>query len=189
MWRRVAKRNVSELQGYGIQADRIKIIYGGIVKGEEGEDVQQAKVQLWILPSDAPPPVKEAKAEINPKEAIQIGSYNGYTLKYSKDERRIFEGFADVLQANERLNVCLIVRPQIGNEGRELAPDEPPDIDPSKLVEKWKSELMEKYKINESHITIIHAAADEVHEGTIEVWVVPPGVALPDPYASPDNEP
>ncbi|HEU0144159.1 MAG TPA: hypothetical protein VFQ47_05185 [Nitrososphaera sp.] len=187
-WRRVAKRDANDLQGYGIQADRIKIIHGGSVKGDKNEDIQQARVQLWILPSDAPPPVKEAKSELTPKDAIQIGSYSDYTLKYSKDERWIFEGFADVLRANEQLNVCIIVRPQIRSEERYVTPDEPPDIDPLKLVEKWKSELMEKYRIKESRIIVIHAAADEVNKGTVEVWVVPLGVALPDPYASPNDE-
>lgn len=183
-WRRVAKRDVTNLQGYGIEADRIKIIYGGIAKREKNKDAQRAIVQLWILPSDAPPPVKEVNSELAPKEAVQIGSYNDYILKYPDEERWIFEGFTDVLRANEQLSVCLIVRPR--NAGREqyTGPDEPPDIDPVKLVEQWKSELTEKLGIKESRIIVIHAAADEYNGGTVDVWVVPPGAPLPDPYAS-----
>lgn len=183
-WRRVAKRDATDLQGYGIEADRIKIIYGGVVKREKNEDVQQAMVQFWILPSDAPPPVTEANPERAPKEAVQIGSYNDYLLKYPKEERWIFEGFADVLRANEQLSVCLIVRPRNAGREQDTGPDEPPDIDPVKLVEQWKSELTEKLGIKESRIIVIHAAADEYNDGTVDVWVVPPGAALPDPYAS-----
>jgi hypothetical protein len=183
-WRRVAKREVSNLQGYGILADRIKIIYGGSVKGSENEFIQTAKLQLWILPGDSPPPVKEAKPERTPKEAMKIGSYNSFTLKYPKEELRILEGFVDVLRADGQLNVCIIVRPRIEGEERQLAPDEPPDIDPLKLVEKWRSELKEKFGIKENRIIVIPAAADESNEGTVDIWVVPPGAALPDPYAS-----
>jgi hypothetical protein len=52
------------------------------------------------------------------------------------------------------------------------------------LVEKWRSELKEKFGIKENRIIVIPAAADESNEGTVDVWVVPHGVALPDPYAS-----
>jgi len=41
-WRRVATRDATDLQGYGIQSDRIKIIYGGIAKKDENEDAQFA---------------------------------------------------------------------------------------------------------------------------------------------------
>lgn len=186
-WRRVAKRDESSLQGYGIEADRIKIIYGGIIKNKEDEYAQQALVQLWILPGDAPPPVKEAKPERTPKEAVQIGSYNDYLLKYPDNERWIFEGFADVLRANERLSVCIIYRPRIEGGEEFEAPDEPPDIELSKLVEKWTSELMENYKLKESRIVVLPAIPNEFNEGTVEVWVVPPGAALPDPYAANDE--
>jgi hypothetical protein len=183
-WRRVAKRVAGELQADGIQGDRIKIIYGGSIKGNKNEVTDQAKVQLWILPADAPPPVEEAKPEQTPKEATKIGSYNSYFLKYPKEEFRVLEGFVDMLQADGQLNVCIIVRPRIEGEETQLAPDEPPDIDTLKLVEKWRSDLKEKFGIKESRIIVIPAAAGESNEGTVDVWVVPPGAPLPDPYAT-----
>lgn len=187
-WRRVAKQDASELKSYGIEADRIKIIYGGIVKGNEEEDIQQALVQLWVLPTDAPPPVEEAKPERTPKEAVELGSYNDYILKYPEEERRVFEGFADVLRADGQLNVCLIVRARSEGEGQDVVSDGPPNIDPLKLAEQWKSELIKKHRINETRITVLTVAADDFNEGTLEVWVVPAGAALPDPYTS-NNEP
>lgn len=186
-WRRVAKNISENLQEYGISVDRIKIIYGGIAKkkGEDDyEDAQSARIQLWILPADAPPPVKEAKPEKTPKEAIQLGSYDNYHLRTPHDEHLIFEGFADVLHANHKLNVCFIVHPLIETGERETLPDEPPDIDPSKVIEKWKTELMEKYGIKENRIIVLTGAPDEYNNGMVEVWVVPLGAALPDPFAS-----
>lgn len=187
-WRRVANREVTDLQDYGIQPDRVKVIYGGTLKPEKDEDPQQAKLQFWILPSDARPPIKEAKPEPAPSEAVQIGSYSDYQLKFPKDERWIFEGFADVLRADERLRVCIIVWDEIPSGEKYVLPDEPPDVDEAKLVQKWKSELRDKLRIGENRIVIIHAGADEFKGGTVEVWVVPIGASLPDPYAS-DEEP
>ena len=183
-WRRVATREATDLQGYGIQSDRIKIIYGGIAKKDENEDAQFALVQLWVLPRDAPPPVKEAEPEGTPKKAVRIGTYNDYLLKYPNDERWVFNGFADVLRANEQLSVCLIARPRINVLEQDVTPDEPPDIDTLELVDKWKAELMEKSGIKEDRIIVIHAAADESREGEVEVWIVPPGADLSDPFAS-----
>lgn len=187
-WRRIAKQEASELQSDGIESDRIKIIYGGITKDKGGgyNNSQSANVQLWILPSDAPPPLKEAAPERTPKEAVQIGAYEDYLLKYPDRERPIFEGFADVLRADRQLNVCIVIRPRIEGEERYTLPDEPPDIDPQKLAEKWKMELMEKFGVEEKRIILLPAASDEFHEGLIEVWVVPPGAPLPDLYATDD---
>lgn len=186
-WRRIAKQEAADLHGYGIRAERVKIVYGGNAKGEKDDDPREALVQLWVLPADATPPVKETAPEPTPKEAVQIGSYDDYLLKYPENERRVFEGFADVLRADDRLSLCIIVRPRIGNAVQETATDEPPDIDPLEMVEKWQAELKEKLGIKESRIVEIKAAADEFNEGTVEVWVVPPGAPLPDPYASPDG--
>ncbi|MDQ6651176.1 MAG: hypothetical protein M3Y84_00355 [Acidobacteriota bacterium] len=184
-WRRVAKRDAAELQEDGIQADRIKIIYGGTLKAK-GDEYAQVKLEFWILPADAPPPVKEAKPERTPKEAVQLGSYSQYSLKYPKDERLVFEGFADVLRADEQLSVCIIVRSELPSVEEYVSADEP-DVDQSKLVETWKSELQEKFGIKDSRIFIIQAGAREFNGGTIEVWIVPPGASLPDPYESTED--
>jgi hypothetical protein len=181
-WRRVAKRVVADLQDDGIEAERVKIIFGGKLKGTEDE-YADAKVQYWILPNDAPPPVKEAKPERTPKEAAQIGSYYQFELKSARDERRIFEGFADVLRADAQLRVCFIVRDEIPDAEKQLAPGEAPDIDEAKLVEQWKSELQAKLGIKENRIFILRGGLDEYRGGQVEVWVVPLGASLPDPYA------
>jgi len=181
-WRRVAAKDAAELQNYGIPSDRIKTIFGGTAKKEKDEDgnAESALIQLWILPKDAPPPVKEAKPEATPKKAVQIGTYENYYLKHTEHERVIFNGFADVLRANEQLNVYIVTRPQVEASEPSALPDEPPDVDPMKIADKWKAELIEKSGIKENRITIIPAAADEFRQGQIEVWVAPPGIPLPD---------
>jgi hypothetical protein len=115
---------------------------------------------------------------------VQIGSYHEYELSLPTNERWAFEGFADVLRANSQLTVCIIVRPSIPRVDEFASRDDPPDIDPIKLVEKWKSHLTEKLGISANRVIVLPAAADEINEGTIDVWIIPPGAVLPDPYTS-----
>jgi hypothetical protein len=58
--------------------------------------------------------------------------------------------------------------------------NEPPDVDPIKLVEKWKTELMTKLGLKENRIVIINGGGTEAGPN-VEVWVVPPGVSIPQP--------
>ncbi|MFN2492275.1 MAG: hypothetical protein ABR501_05250 [Pyrinomonadaceae bacterium] len=186
-WRRVAKQEARNLEGYGIQSERIKIIFGGTrkTKEDEGQHSQEAKVQLWLLRRDASPPVKEAKPERLPTKALQIGFYQDYLLKYPENERRVFEEVTDALRVNEELTVYIIARPS--SLPLEMLPDDLPDIEPLKLVQKWKVELTQMLGFKESRIIVIPAAANEANEGTVEIWVVPPDAALPDPYATNDE--
>jgi hypothetical protein len=186
-WRQVAKGDEGDIEAYGIAADRIKIIFGGTLKETASQDdrLSDAKIQLWVLPKDAAIPVKEAK-ESTPTKSVQIGTFEDYLLKDPEKERHIFQGFADVLRANDELSVCLIARPR-STPLETLLDDEQPEIDPQKLVAKWKTELVDKSGIKEGRVIVISAAADETNEGTIEIWVVPPGGSLPDPYASKEN--
>jgi hypothetical protein len=182
-WRRVAKRLAADLREDGIEADRIKIVFAGTLKPKDDE-YGEAKVQYWILPNDAPPPIKEAKPERTPKEAVQIGSYYQFELKSTRDERRIFQGFADVVRADPQLRLCFIVRDELPSGQEHIVPGELPDIDQAKLVERWRSELQEKLGIKENRIFILRPGAEELKGAQVEVWVVPLGASLPDPYAS-----
>jgi hypothetical protein len=190
-WRRVAKLEVADLEAKGIAADRISIHFGGAVKAQKEEDPQTVSLQYWIYPRDAVLPFKDAVPEKTPAEAVKIGSYRQYDLKYPMSERAVFEGFADVLRADEQLRVCIIVYADLGTE--ELLPDEPPAIDTKELVKRWKAELREKFGISESRIFVIEAGAEEDSLSAIDVWVVPPGVGMPDPHPpqarSDDEEP
>ena len=184
-WRRVAKHIANNLENdYGVHADRIKMIFAGYEKSKEAEEYDpETKVQLWVLPDGTPPPVKEGKAERRPKQAVQIGTFYNYSLSDPSNVKRIFEGFADVLRADEQLRTCVIVRPSIDPPNPEAGPNEPPDIDLLQLVEKWKTDLAKSYKIDEGRLIItVAAATEDFSGGTLETWIVPPDATLPDPY-------
>jgi hypothetical protein len=200
-WRRVATRERDKLQtDYGIQADRVKIIFGGYEK--------EAKVQYWILPESAPPPVKEVKHERKLMKAVQFGTFTPFQLKDKESEEWIFKGFAEELRNDENLRACVIIRSeflgvkeaeandeeQVNEEETAAAaeppveqivlPDEAPDVDPAQLVEKWKKELVKQYGVGENRLVVIIAPArNEYRVGEIEAWIVPNDAALPDPYA------
>jgi hypothetical protein len=198
-WGRISARVAKGLQvHYGVSADRTKIIFGGYDK--------KSKLQLWILPMGAPPPVEEVKKERQLQKNIQLGSYGQYELNNADGARSVFEEFADVLRKDKDLKVVFIVRPEVPfipetSEGEtsetmaeetvavsdeqpaEVAAEEAPDVDFLELIEKWKKVLAKEYKIGENRVIVMMAAArDESESGRIETWVVPPGIPLPDLY-------
>ena len=93
-----------------------------------------------------------------------------------------------MLRANDELIACVIIWPQKENEQIETDPDEPAKIDPFKQAEEWKSDLVKKYGIAENRFALIPAVGNESKVGTFEVWLVPPGTPLPDPYASTETQ-
>lgn len=204
-WGRISARTAESLQRYnGIQSDRIKIIFGGYD--------EQAKLQLWILPTNAPPPVEEVKKERKLKKNIQLGTFDQFNLKHSDGARLVFNEFAEVLRKDEDLKVCIIVRPEIASAPEpnadeadeaiaseavvseeavvsdelpnEVVPDEPPDIDLFALVEKWKKDLVKEYQISEHRMIVMIAPTPNESQsgGQIETWVIPPDTPLPDLY-------
>jgi hypothetical protein len=202
-WRRVARDIASNFEnGYKVEAERIKIIYAGYreeKKKDEDEGIDAPVfVQLWVLPVDAPPPVAEVKeAEERPSEAVQLSSFSAYQIADEEEARRAFEGFADVLRNDEKLNACLIVRlskksekkPEAGetikpdNAPDESSPNELPKADLMALVEKWKADLVKDYGISEHRLVVTTGEASEWSDGDVETWIVPHGAALPDPEA------
>lgn len=204
-WRRAANDVSASLQdGYKILAERIKIICAGYDADSKYES-DNAKVQLWILPRDAPPPVsKVTEPEPTPEKAVEWRSFSDYELNDAVTRQRAFEGFADVLRSDKGLSVCIIVRrqstPQQDAEGdtgvvqqvtesgmeTELNPNAKftmPDVDLMTLVGEWQSDLAKDYGISEQRLTIMPAGAEEWNDGTLEIWIVPTGAALPDPFA------
>lgn len=189
-WRRVAKEKVARLTQSGINSERIKILFGGSRKIVEDDHAQHVTLDYWILPSDARPPAREGRREKTPKTAVQIGSYEKWGLSDPERERLAFEGFADLLKADERLRVCLIVYAELPNDDPSPPlPGEPPDIDRNKLVQKWKKDLQEKFGIDENRIIILKAGAREIDATMVDVWVVPIGAPLPDPHPAETETP
>jgi hypothetical protein len=176
-WRRLAEREAGLLRENGVAAGRVKVLFGGYA--------EEAKVGLWILPPDAPPPVKERR-ERRPERSVQVASLGNYQLKYADGERWAFKGLADVLKADGQLTGCLVIRlapAEVEDADPEAPadPGEPPDL--VQLPEKWKAEL-KKNGVGE-HRLIVMVVPPRAGQwgGEIETWVVPPGAPLPDPPA------
>jgi hypothetical protein len=179
-WRRVAGRDAESLEKeYGVEAARVKVIFAGYS--------EETKIQLWVTPADAPPPVKERKRERKIKEAVQIGRFDEFDLRYEENGNLVFKGFAEVLKADEHLTACVVIRPAPATARDEdpaypVDTDLPPPVDLVQLAEKWKARLKKEYGIGEHRLVIMVAPPAEAwSEGEVETWVVPPGAALPDP--------
>nr|MDQ3806038.1 hypothetical protein [Acidobacteriota bacterium] len=184
-WRRVADGEVAALKGQGVAGERVRVIFGGY-----GEKL---KIQRWVLPKGAPPPVKDAGPERRTPKAVEVGRMSHYQLRYEDEARAFFRGFAEVLKAEASLSVYLVVRlgappPEADLEAAPGVPEEPPDVDPARLAEKWKGELLKEYGINDQRFAVLFVPPrEEWGTGEIEAWVVPWGAAPPDPYAAEDE--
>jgi hypothetical protein len=181
------------LKDRGVEASRLKIIYGGNKK--------EQTVQLWVSPADAAPPVSDAGPEQLPAKAVSIDEYSDSDLGYSGVERQAFKRLAEVLRQFPTARACVVVTFGTYEETSEAAeppivdeepagPDqstepeaepEPEPADVAKLVEKWKDELATKYKIGADRFVVLFTHRDSESYNFLGTWVVPPGAALPDP--------
>ena len=180
-WRRVTGQEAEKLRGYGIAAERIKVIFGGYAR--------EASLQLWIHPSAAPPPVKHRR-EHRPERSVKVADLDQNILSY--DPNWALRGLVDVLKADAQLTACLVVRPGPAdvddvNPEQPVEPDEQPNVDVMQLAEKWKTEF-KKNGIGEHRLIIMVVPTREEQWGArLETWVVPPGAPLPDPSAVDDG--
>jgi hypothetical protein len=182
-WRRVADREAEGLKRQGINADRVRIIFGGYD--------EELKLQLWALPKDAPPPARDAGPERKPARAAQIGAMNHYQLSHADEARSFFRGFAEVLKADESLTAYVFVRlpsPRDG-DGEVTEPADPPPADMQRVAEGWRDALKKEYGLSERRLVVqVVPATEEWASGEVEAWVVPAGAAPPDPYAKPAED-
>lgn len=188
-WRRAAKEVADRLESdYKIAGERVHVLCGGFnakALSDNGEELNaSATVELWILPKDSAPPIKEAsEPEPKPAKAVQISRFEDTLLDDEAYARRAFQGFADVLRNDAGMQACLIVRPELMTPQRE-ADDKQigyKRADLFALTEKWRDEL-EKLGIKRDRLFIITTAPAE-YAGNIETWLVPQGAQLPDPNA------
>lgn len=209
-WRRAANDVVAALKDrYEIQSERIKVICAGYF-AEAQDEFAHAKLQLWILPQDAPPPVAAVTdPEPRPEKAVWWRQFGAYELEDAVDRRDVFDAFADVLRSDKDLSVCIIVHQQSvqqqtvdlntgadqqekdTGERTELHPDADfklPDVDLMKLAAEWRSSLLKDFGISEQRLSIIAGGSEDWSYGMLEIWFVPPGAALPDPFEENSSE-
>ena len=198
-WRRVAERRVDLLKQAGVNSDRIKVVYGGSMK--------DTTVQFWVLPQDAPPPVKDAGPEPLPQKAVQLGILTDYELGSLENQQSAINELIKVLGLDEKLRVCMIVRLEspVAHEeegpvsdlktaalgtsapNQEQPAEEPATLinqpaDIPTLIQKWTADLTAK-KIQSDRIAILFAPTREFETAQVEMWIVPAGLPLPDPFA------
>ena len=183
-WRRVAESTLADLKNFGVDPGRLKIGYGG--------QSNESQIQLWVLPKDEAPPVKDPASAPGPKKAAQMGEYDTATLGSPKSELAIFNHLVTVMREHRDLVACLIVRMETPDpDDEEPSTDaaeepQPPRADLYKLVDKWKSELAAKHKIGPDRVVVLYTRAREYFVGSVEVWVVPQGRPLPNPDGEPE---
>ncbi len=200
-WRRVATAVVEDFQKRGVESTRLRIVYGGTTK--------ETKVQLWIVPTAAQPPVNGSAEEPLPKKTVLLGSFVDLQLAETRSERWALNSLLEVLQQDESLRAAIIVRLEsdIAEEADEkieaaivtiasesdFEPEEPDDSAARKdallkLVEKWKSELTTTYKIKADRVVVLFSSTPKHSQNSLETWIVPAGQPLPDPEGQVEEE-
>lgn len=186
-WRRAAKEIAGNLEAdYKIAADRVKILCGGYNAKADSERGASAEVHLWIVPKDSPPPVAEETApEPKPEVAVKVGQFDDQSLEDAAYARRVFQGFADVLNKDKQMQACVIIRP-LSKTAEQEAQDKKWGIaraDLHALAEAWRNDLEKKYGISRDRLFVVTVEASEYSSGIVETWLVPAGAQLPDPNA------
>ena len=205
-WRRAASWEVDTLQKRGVDADQVKIIFGG--------NAQSAKIQLWIQPRDAPAPMIDAGKESLPTKAVHLGTLSDSSLGDEDTRQGALKDLLNVLSLNENLKACLIVRleslalkaddtsesssvpesvaaaasglTEESTDGATEATAEIPPAELPELIQKWRVELA-SHKIRADRLVVLFVPTREFEGNTLEAWLVPNGVPLPDPFAEPKS--
>lgn len=175
-WRRFASSEKLQLETLGVDPSRLEIVNGGRRK--------QSEVEFWIVPGDAPPPVKGKRREKRLREAEPIGLYaHAGEIEEAGERRWMLDNLAAMLREDPQRVGCLVV----------LRDDAPPEFDEATgkaetafdyvaLAGEWQRELAERYGIEAHRVVLLVRPAGE-YTASITTWIVPKGVALPDPAA------
>ncbi|HKY45405.1 MAG TPA: hypothetical protein VJM50_20095 [Pyrinomonadaceae bacterium] len=171
-WRRIAQDQIDYLKKLNVDPARVKTIFGGHQK--------QTRRQLWILPKDAPPPVRDAGPELPPAKTVKVDDYYAETLGDPKNEARVFARLKEIVTAHKGVGVFVAVR--LGSVEEPPVDDgEPEPADLKKLVEKWRVKLANTHKIFADRFVVSFTTAPEFESSHLRIWIVPKGQPLPDP--------
>lgn len=127
LWRRIARRDENILhKDHAVEAARLKSINGGYSDGED------ANVELWILPKNAPPPAGVAETservsataqtavafKLNTHDDVYMGNEIDSAEK-QEAERWVLENLAEMLRADPRATGYIIARERDAPETTE----------------------------------------------------------------------
>ena len=196
-WQRVAQNQLSGLKDVGVDPSRVKIIFGGVAK--------KTTVQLWVTPANAPAPVADAGPEPPPTKRVTIGTFFDNELSDAGVERAALKRIVDSLKQFPSLRACVVVRLSTykpdpeeaavqtepttdATDGEIQIEPEPEPADVTKVVEKWKNELLEKHKIGADRFIVLFTHSENFVNNMIDAYALPPGVPLPNPEEDEDNQ-
>jgi hypothetical protein len=167
-WRRIAQDEIDYLKKFNVNPARVKTIFGGHRK--------QTTRQLWILPKDAPPPVRDAGPELPLAKTVKLDDFDAVILGNPQNEKKVFARLKEILTAQKSVGAFVAVRSE------EPSPEEPKPADLKKLVEKWRTKLANTHKIFGDRFVVLFTTAPEFHSSHLRIWIVPKGQPLPDPH-------
>ena len=209
-WRRIARRDEDTLRKhYHVEADRLQSIDGGYSDGED------AVVELWILPKDAPAPAGlSEKLESRPVEAFELDSLSYDGQPDEERERWSLDNLVEQLKNDPQARAVVIIRPygpelpsleseegvggpsqsdakasaEAETEAAEAEGDEDSVANPQTLAERWRQALVEKHGIEFHRIHVMFGRPQHYADAQLLTWVVPRDAPLPDPLAVTQDE-
>ena len=175
-WRRIAQEEIEYLKKFNLDPERVKTIFGGNQK--------QTRRQLWILPKDAPPPVRDAGSESPLAKTVKLDDYDAETLGDPQNEAKVFARLKDILTAQKSVGAFVVVRLETpsSDKARVADADAPKPADLKKVVEKWRTQLANTHKIFADRFVVLFTTAPEDYSSHLRIWIVPKGQPLPDPH-------
>ena len=192
-WKNIAQQEISDLQEFKVEISRVKVVFGGHQK--------KTRVQYWILPKDAPPPVPDAGAELPLAKTVKVRDFYAYELGSEQNQKNVFTRLKEILTADKTVRAFLVVRletpttvdeaepgeakpdaaPVVDNEPVSEPVEEREPADLTKLVEKWRAELANTHKISADRFIVLFTTAGEADSSYVSLWIVPKGQPLPNP--------
>ncbi|HEX3251507.1 MAG TPA: hypothetical protein VHS05_18875 [Pyrinomonadaceae bacterium] len=187
-WRRVGQSNIDSFKEFNLEPSRFKLIFGGQQK--------ESRLQYWILPNNAPPPVREAGEEKALANTVKVGDFSIYNLDEENNQKAIFSRLTEILTLDKTVRAFLVVTlnepdpeeettEQVASPVTSPSPEtvepveEKPPVDLTKLVEKWRVDLANTHKIGPDRLIIVFTS--EPYSGNLSLWIVPKGAPLPNP--------
>lgn len=192
-WRRAGTREGQKVSGDEVSADRLTVINGGPVpvkkkkpvRADEDDSQEETygRVELWVGTKDKPP-VKHIEEDSTLTEALMLGS-NSFMWEEKEVADWMLDNLAATLREDRRNIGCIVIYPN-GPRDPEGEKERPaPDV--FKIAENWKEALLKKHGFDAQRVLTLIGPAEEYGAGTLQVWAVPNGAALPDPFKQTDE--
>lgn len=187
-WRGVATREQQKLAEDGLAAERLTVVRGGVYEGrvkgfqndeEKDPEEQYDRVELWVGGKDKPPVRHRPE-----KGALEDAALVATVAAYFADDEKItgwgLDNLFESSRANPRSTLCVIVFP---DADPTPDPEGKPPADLFKLAGSLKEGLRRR-GVEETRLVLMNGPAGE-YDARVELWAVPYGATLPDPFAAP----